>query len=103
MNIKTPTFIVIFLLLLALLPMPYGYYTLVRICICLYSAFLAYKSWQKNIQLWMWIFIVIAVLFNPIIPIYLSRELWAIIDIVVAIVFFVSISQLKLDNRQELN
>lgn len=101
MKIKTPSFIAIFLLLIALLPMPYGYYTLVRICICLYSAFLAYKSWEEKIDIWMWIFIVIAVLFNPIIPIYLNRELWAIIDIVIAIVFFISISQLKLVDRQD--
>lgn len=100
MNIKIPSIIAIFLLLLALLPMPYGYYTLVRICIFLYSGFLAYKAWQEQIQLWVWIFGFIAVLFNPIIPIYLNRELWAVIDIVVAIVFFISISQLKIDEGQ---
>ena len=96
MNIKTPSFIAILLLLLALFPMPYGYYTLVRLCICLYSVFLAYKSWERKIDIWMWIFIVITVLFNPIIPIYLSRELWAVIDIVTAIVFFISISRLNI-------
>lgn len=51
MKIKIPSIIAIFLLLLALLPMPYGYYTFVRIFICLYSAFLAYKTWQEQIQL----------------------------------------------------
>ncbi len=101
MNLKTAQLITIVMLLIALLPMPYGYYTLVRICVCVLSSFLAYKTWQEKINLWMWIFIIIAILFNPIIPIYLSRELWAVIDIVVAIVFFVSISQLKIDDRQE--
>lgn len=96
MNLNTPTLIAIGLLLIALLPMPYGYYTLVRICICLYSGFLAYKSWKEKIDMWMWIFIVVAVLFNPIIPIYLDRGLWAMIDIATAIVFFISISRLNI-------
>lgn len=100
MNLKTARLIAIAMLLIALLPMPYGYYTLVRISICALSGFLAYKTWQENVQLWTWIFGFIAVLFNPIIPIYLNRELGAIIDIVIAIVFFVSISQLKLDDGQ---
>lgn len=95
MNKKTPSLIAIVLLLLALFPMPYGYYTLVRICICLLSGYLAYKSWQEKINLWMWIFIIIAILFNPIIPIYLCRTLWAIIDLATAIIFFASLSQLK--------
>lgn len=97
MKIKIPSIIAIFLLLLALLPMPYGYYTFVRIFICLYSAFLAYKTWQEQIQLWMWIFIIIAILFNPLIPIYLNRELWAIIDITAAVIIFSSISKLELE------
>ncbi|MFC1593519.1 DUF6804 family protein [Candidatus Neomarinimicrobiota bacterium] len=96
MNTKTPSLIIIALLLLALLPMPYGFYTLVRICVCLFSIFLAYKTWQEKIELWMWIFIVIAILFNPIIPIFLGRGLWAFLDIITAVVFFASISQLKL-------
>lgn len=101
MNLKTAQLIAIAMLLLALLPMPYGYYTLLRIAICAFSVYLVYRIWQKNIQLWLWIFIIIAILFNPIIPIYLSRGLWALIDITVAVVFFVSITQLKIDDRQE--
>lgn len=105
MSKKTPSLIAIVLLLLALFPMPYGYYTFVRICICLLSGYLAYKSWQEKINLWMWIFFIIAILFNPIIPIYLGRTLWAIIDIIVAAVLIVSIFQLKLNekNYEETN
>lgn len=97
MNLKTAQLITIPMLLLALLPMPYGYYTFLRISICIFSGYLAYKTWQNNIQIWMWIFMCIAILFNPIIPIYLGRALWAFVDIIVVIVFLVSLSHLKID------
>lgn len=101
MNLKTPTLIAIGLLLIALVPMPYGYYTFVRICICLYSVFLAYKSWEEKTDIWMWIFIVLAILFNPILPIYFGRGLWALIDLITAGIFFASLSQLKFDIKNK--
>ena len=101
MNNKTPSLIAIVLLLLALLPMPYGYYTLVRLCIFIYSAYLAYNLWQEKNETWMWIFIVIAILFNPVIPIYLDRVLWTLIDLITAGIFFASLSQLKFDIKNK--
>lgn len=99
MNLKTARLIGIGILLLALLPMPYGYYTFTRICICILSGYLAYTSWEEKISLWMWIFFIVAIVFNPIIPIYLERGLWAVLDLVTAIILFVSISQLKLNEE----
>ncbi|MFC1593654.1 DUF6804 family protein [Candidatus Neomarinimicrobiota bacterium] len=95
MNIRTGILIGIGILLLAIMPLPYGFYTLTRIYICLLTGFLAYKSWKNNLSSWMWIFGIIAIVFNPIIPIFLDRSLWAIIDIITAVILFASISQLK--------
>lgn len=36
---------------------------------------------------WAWVFGIIALLFNPIIPVHLSREIWAPIDIMAALIF----------------
>ncbi len=69
----------------------YGYYQLLRWVILAvggYSAYIAYKSENKT---WAWIFGVIAVLFNPIIPFYFSRETWQPINIAVGIIFFISL------------
>jgi len=33
----------------------------------------------------------IAILFNPIIPVYLTKEIWVVIDFIIAIVFLISI------------
>ena len=35
------------LLVLAVLPWPYGYYTFLRICICVASAYLAFQEWDR--------------------------------------------------------
>jgi hypothetical protein len=82
-----PTIIAALMLLGALAPWPYGYYQLLRFVVCgvsVYVSFLAY-NWHK---LWAtYLFGFIAVLFNPLIPIHLSRELWQPIDAVCAILF----------------
>lgn len=74
---------------------PYGYYQLLRFLVCgvsLYVAYMAY-SWQK---LWAtWLFGIVAVLFNPLLPIHLSREIWQPIDVICAIIFVVSSLILK--------
>ncbi|MFC1771175.1 DUF6804 family protein [Candidatus Margulisiibacteriota bacterium] len=83
--------IAILTLLFALADNPYGYYQLLRWFICGLSAYLAYQNYSHNRNVWLWIFVCIAVLFNPIAPIHLNRETWQPIDIFVAILFFISI------------
>jgi hypothetical protein len=78
----------ILLLLIALLSMPYYYYQLMRWCICgsaVYIAYLHYK--KKGCDLLTVLFIVIAIVYNPIEPIHLFKEAWIVINIITAIVF----------------
>ena len=76
------------LLLIGLADLHTGYYTLVRIVVCLVSAlscYLSYKSDEK-IGIATVTFAVLAILFNPIIPIYLQdKGIWTVIDIIAAI------------------
>ncbi len=74
---------------------PYGYYQLLRFVVCGVSVYVAYMAyiWQK---LWAtWLFVIIAVLFNPLIPIHLSREVWQPIDLICALLFVVIAFVLK--------
>lgn len=79
------------LLLLGIADMPSGYYTLLRIYVCLFSVLIAYNSYEKNgVNLTVILFGAIALLFNPIIPVYLyDKEIWIIIDIVCAVLFII--------------
>ena len=86
--------IAILFLLGALGDWPYGYYQILRWVVSVSAAYfciLIYNSPKGRSGAWVWIFGAIAVLFNPIVPIYLSKSTWQPIDIVVAIIFFVSI------------
>jgi hypothetical protein len=82
-----PSLITALMLIGALAPWPYGYYQLLRLVTCgiaVYVAFTAY-NWQKIWAVWMFGFI--ALLFNPLLPVHLSRELWQPVDFVCAILF----------------
>ena len=70
-------------LFLAVLPVwPYGYYVLLRLLVCGASAYLAYiagssQTLTRNRVL----LLLIAVLFNPLVPVHLLRSIWAPIDL----------------------
>jgi hypothetical protein len=67
---------------------PYAYYVLLRIIIFISSIVVAYKFYKKSLTFWTFVFGAIAFLFNPIIPVYLSKAGWIPIDFIVAIIFF---------------
>lgn len=92
-NQKILTIIASGFLLVALFDgLPYGYFTLLRFVVCAVGAYVAYKIYESdNDSLWVWLFGGIAILFNPIIPIHLTREVWWIIDLIVGGVFLLSI------------
>lgn len=76
------------LLIIALLHLPYFYYQLMRWCICGCAGYIAYQHYkEKGCGFLTVAFIVIAVLYNPIAPIHLFREAWAVINIVAALIF----------------
>jgi hypothetical protein len=90
------------LLLIGLADLPTGYYTLVRIVVCLVSALSCYWSYKSDDRVGVAAvtFGLLALLFNPIIPIYLhDKEVWTVIDIAAALLlgarYFTLRKQLK--------
>jgi len=71
------------MLVVASAPLPYSYYTLLRIVVCGTAAYLAWKQYEQDgrIAAWTAVLGVLAALFNPLIPVYLSREIWFFIDL----------------------
>ena len=74
------------LLVLALLPWPYGYYTFLRLSVCAVSGWLAYEQWRHDNAVSGWVVALgaTALLFNPISPIHLTREIWNVLDLATA-------------------
>lgn len=66
----------------------YGYYQVLRWIVMISSGLIAISFKDKDTALFV-LFCAIAIFFNPIFPIYFSRNVWRIIDGIVAILFFV--------------
>lgn len=77
------------LLLLATARLPYGYYTFTRIVVCAAGALLAYTGWNEGRmqRAFAIALVLMAVLFNPLIPIHLGREVWLFLDLAAAAIF----------------
>lgn len=78
---KPLIYIAVALLLLGALPLPYGYYMILRIVACGVFAWAAFITYEKNEEVLPWVFGILAVLFNPILKIQLPKELWAVADV----------------------
>ena len=82
-----PTAIAVLMLFGALGHWPYSYYQLLRFVVCgvgVYIAITAYL-WERVWATWLFGFVV--VLFNPLLPIHLPREVWQTIDVTCAFLF----------------
>ena len=77
---------------------PYDYYTLLRWIACGVCAFTAFQAMQSKKTGWLIIFVIAAVMLNPVAPIHLKRETWAFVDAAAAVLLLVSIA--VLDIRQ---
>ena len=76
-----PAYIIpIAMLGLALLPMPYGYYELLRLVVFLTAALIAAQQ-AKSAQWWpAAAFAIFALAYNPLFRIHLPREIWQMVN-----------------------
>ena len=89
--IIVPAAVAAVMLLGALGGWPYGYFMLLRWITCIAAIIVAYNAAQWKCSWAMWTFGFIAILFNPLMPIYLTRSLWQRIDIGCAVLFLAAI------------
>jgi hypothetical protein len=84
------------LLFVGLMDLPIGYYTLLRIIITIGSVLVVVSEYQNGLNFWIISFGLIAILFNPLMPIYLnSKSAWMPIDIIGGIIFIIKSFTLK--------
>lgn len=79
--------------------MPYGYFQLVRFLALVGFGILAYKAHNENSQTEMWIYGAMALLFQPLFKISLGRDLWNIVDVVVALGLLLSLIKNKKETK----
>ncbi len=69
---------------------PFAYYQLMNWIAAGAALMTAYQARQQAKAIFMWLFVLIAIIFNPIAPFYLSNDTWRIADIVVILLFMIS-------------
>lgn len=80
-------------LLIGLADLPIGYYTFLRIIVFIASFLLSLKTYndKNKLSCWTILFAITAILFNPLIPVYLNdKEIWSILDVIVAVIFIIN-------------
>ena len=91
MNNKIIKLILTILLFACLLDFPYGYYQFVRFAALVGFGYLAFKSNEQGYKNEAFVYLALAVLFQPFIKIALGRTIWNIVDVIVGIGLFVSL------------
>ena len=86
--------------LLALLDMPYGYYQLLRLVVAAASAFIAVAAWQRGAHVAVIAFGLLALIYNPIAPLHLKREMWEFVNVGTAAVFLVALAVAEVQDRR---
>lgn len=80
--------------LLGVLPLPYGFYMLLRLVITLtcVAGFLRAREDQRRD--WLWIYGILVVLYNPILPVHLMlKSLWFVVNVITIILLWVGLSK----------
>jgi len=91
-QIIIPSIVVMILLLIAIFPIEeYGYYILLRWIVCLTAIYIAYFSYEAEKIYWTWIGGIIALIFNPLIPLHLGKDVWIVVDFIAAVIFGITI------------
>jgi hypothetical protein len=77
-----PQAIVVAMLLWAIVPSnPYGYYTLLRLVCCGVFFFLALRAARLSRDGWAWILGGAAIVYNPVLRVHLTREVWTLVNL----------------------
>lgn len=89
------------LLFLGVADLPIGYYTLLRITVTVCAVLVLFSEYENGIGFWIVAFALVAILFNPLIPVYLhDKSVWAVIDVVCGGLFITKALAWKTNGKQ---
>jgi hypothetical protein len=80
----------------------YIFYQLVKLVVVGVTVYGAFYAHTLKAKTWMVVFVIIAVLFNPFVPVHLNRHTWEVFDLAGAAILVVSIFLLKPASKDHL-
>tara|TARA_B100000959_G_C14949181_1_gene611146 strand:- start:478 stop:768 length:291 start_codon:yes stop_codon:yes gene_type:complete len=78
----TIIYLVAGMLFVGVLPLPGGYYEILRLVACASFGFVAFVSYDRQEKNLPWFYGFLAIIFNPIVEFQFAKEMWVIVDIV---------------------
>jgi hypothetical protein len=82
MNMKYLMYVVAVFLFLGIFELPYNYYVLLRWIVGCSALIVSYKFFSTKINNLGFIYLLIGIIFNPFLPIYLSKSTWLPLDLI---------------------
>jgi hypothetical protein len=101
-GLKVSRLVACVLLLIAVASMPYGYYRFLRIVITIIAGINAFSIFERDNKTLFIVFLAVAILFNPLIPIHLDKATWTPIDLIVGLFFGIT-AFIKMNNHNVKN
>ena len=86
---------IVFLLGALINGLPYFYFQILRFIV--FGTTIYVSTLIKENKNWQIVFIIIGILFNPLIPFHFPRELWWFLDLLTAIILGISIFKIKME------
>lgn len=85
--------ILIILILIGILNQPYSYYEFLRVIVFIISIILALHALRNSNKTgFEYLYIAMAILYNPIFPVYLSKDTWVIFNVLTIIPLGISLA-----------
>ena len=82
---------------------PYGYYILLRwVCFGVF-AYLAFKAFAHTQQGWAWVLGISAGVYNPVIRVHLTREIWSVVNVITIGIALTSVFAITFSNEKRGN
>lgn len=101
-RIWIPQIIASVMLLWALNPdNPYGYYILLRWICCAVFVYLAFQALAHEKHGWVWVLGITAVVYNPLIRVHLTREIWSVVNVTTVGIAVASIFAIKFKEEMD--
>ena len=89
-------------LLLAIPPLPYLFYIALRLLVSGSAVYLIVRHqrrWQNQMNGWKLLFAAIAIVYNPVIPVYLPKIIWIVVNLVTAVLFYIHLQTDPVDEQ----
>lgn len=75
---------------LAIFAMPYGYYIILRWVVSIAALVTAYIAYKNHKSGWVIGAVIALILWNPVAPVYLTKDMWFPLNIASAVFFFIA-------------